>query len=547
MLKLHANTESTVAVFLKLEPDRERLLGVVYTPDDVASALTKYTLALHHKVPNTILEPSVGDGAFLRALAATTKINFDAHAFDIDKAAIDSLKGEFPAVEFKCQDFIEYAVKYDGPKYDIVIGNPPYIRRHNFGSELKKSVEDLSQIASYPLSELKNAWAAFVVASNMLLSDTGVLAFVVPYELLNVKYGQYLQSFLVENFAVVEIFSPQDKAFRKLDQDAVALVASKAAPEATTGVTLSSVKSLARLQPIRSRNIRFSGKQASSIDLNSIFFDNETACLLQKLRSRLKTIGDYATSSAGVVSAANDFFILRAKEINERRLENWARPILKKGAYLPSSPVFSGDDLAKISEREPAFLLDFVRDGAPPLSQEAKSHIAEGEELGLDQRYKSRHRSPWYNIPIVEASDGIFFKRSHSFPRLCINRARVLVTDTAYQVTMREGFVMQDLALSFYNSLSLLFCEMDGRFYGGGVLELTPREFRGIPIHFQPSTNLQFNEFVKNFPKSKSPDAANFDHSDNRLASELSLSEKQVSMIRKALKSVRTHRLRHGS
>lgn len=534
-------------MLLKLEPGIERLLGVVYTPDDVASELTKFALARRHKVPNTILEPSAGDGAFLRALAALTEGSLRVHGLDIDQAATDLLERDFPAAKFKCQDFIEYAVTHDGPKYDLVIGNPPYIRRHNFGGALMKSIEDLSQIADYPLSELKNAWAAFVVASSMLLSDTGVLAFIVPYELLNVKYGQYLQAFLVDNFVSVEVFTPQDKAFRKLDQDAVALVASKAAPKAISGVTLSSVKTLAKLEPIKSRSICFSGKQASSIDLNSIFFDDETASLLHKLRSNLKTLGDYATSSAGVVSAANDFFILRSNEISDRGLGQWARPILKKGAYLPSGPVFSEDDLAEISKREPAFLLDFVRDGAPPLSQEAQSYIAAGEKLGLDQRYKCRHRSPWYNIPIVEASDGIFFKRSHSFPRLCINQARVLVTDTAYQVKMRKGFAIQDLTFSFYNSLALLFCEMDGRFYGGGVLELTPKEFRGVPIHFQHPTELQYREFIDRFPQSKSPEAANFDHADRRLACELSLSERQVSMVREALKTIRTHRLRHGS
>jgi len=108
--------------------------------------------------------------------------------------------------------------------------------------------------------------------------------------------------------------------------------------------------------------------------------------LFHKLRFSLKTLGDYATSSAGIVSAANDFFILRANEIVEKRLESWARPILKKGAFLPSDPIFSEDELSEISRREPAFLLDFVRDGAPPLSEEALNYISEGEKAGLDQR-----------------------------------------------------------------------------------------------------------------------------------------------------------------
>ncbi|MBO6814521.1 MAG: Eco57I restriction-modification methylase domain-containing protein [Rhizobiaceae bacterium] len=534
-------------MLLKREQNKDRLFGVVYTPDEVAFELTRFALDRCGKAPKTILEPSAGDGAFFRAINDTCHANVEAYGFDIDQTAVENLKENFPNARFGCQDFIGYAVTRDCPKYDLVIGNPPYIRRHNFDDQLKANVEQLSEIAAYPLSELKNAWAAFVVASSLLLSDTGVLAFVVPYELLNVKYGQYLQAFLSVNFSSVEVFTPHDKAFRKLDQDAVALVATKTSSEATAGLILNSVKTLARLQPIRSRSICFSGKQASSVDLNSIFFDDETASLLHKLRSSLKTVGDFATSSAGVVTAANDFFILKSKEIEERELARWARPILKKGAYLPSGPTFTKENLDEISEHEPAFLLDFIRDGAPPLTQIAQQYIAEGEALGLNQRYKSRHRSPWYNIPIVEASDGIFFKRSHSFPRLTINEAKVLVTDTAYQVTMREGFSIRGLSYSFYNSLVLLFCEMDGRFYGGGVLELTPKEFRGIPIHFQDPNDVEFHEFIERFPKSKSPQSANFDHLDRKLAKELSLSTRQIVMVQEALRSVKMHRLRHGS
>jgi len=80
-------------VLLKLEPGIERLLGVVYTPDDVASELTKFALDRLHKVPNTILEPSAGDGAFLRALAASTKGSFRVHGLDIDLSVIRPTSG----------------------------------------------------------------------------------------------------------------------------------------------------------------------------------------------------------------------------------------------------------------------------------------------------------------------------------------------------------------------------------------------------------------------------------------------------------------------
>ena len=111
-----------------------------------------------------------------------------------------------------------------------------------------------------------------------------------------------------------------------------------------------------------------------------------------------------------------------------------------------------------------------------------KDFLLSGEQQGLPLRYKCSRRKIWYEVPLMKQTEGFFFKRSHHFPRLCINRASVLVTDTAYRVTMKDKHTIEGLCYSFYNSLTLLFAEIDGRFYGGGVLELTPSEFKGLPI-----------------------------------------------------------------
>ena len=46
----------------------------------------------------------------------------------------------------------------------------------------------------------------------------------------------------------------------------------------------------------------------------------------------------------------------------------------------------------------------------------------------------------------------------------------------------------------FYFSLSLALCEFNGRYYGGGVLELTPSEFKGLVL---PYTQIQRSDVEK--------------------------------------------------
>ena len=64
-------------------------------------------------------------------------------------------------------------------------------------------------------------------------------------------------------------------------------------------------------------------------------------------------------------------------------------------------------------------------------------------------------------------------KRSHDAPRLILNKMRAYTTDTAYRVRIKEGTAEQ-FVYGFINALTALSAEVEGRYYGGGVLELVP-------------------------------------------------------------------------
>lgn len=70
-------------------------------------------------------------------------------------------------------------------------------------------------------------------------------------------------------------------------------------------------------------------------------------------------------------------------------------------------------------------------------------------------------------------------KRSHDTPRLILNRAGAYTTDTAYRIRALRGSA-DALVYGFYNSLTALSAELEGRHYGGGVLELVPSEIEKL-------------------------------------------------------------------
>ena len=81
--------------------------------------------------------------------------------------------------------------------------------------------------------------------------------------------------------------------------------------------------------------------------------------------------------------------------------------------------------------------------------------------------------------------DIIFFKRYDVLPRLYINEMDIHTTDTGYHIRLNEQYDKNSVVFCFYNSMTLAQCEFYGRYYGGGVRELVPSEFKKIAIPYR--------------------------------------------------------------
>ncbi|MFA4846544.1 MAG: hypothetical protein WC654_08400, partial [Patescibacteria group bacterium] len=95
--------------------------------------------------------------------------------------------------------------------------------------------------------------------------------------------------------------------------------------------------------------------------------------------------------------------------------------------------------------------------------------------------FKCRTRKLWYKVPSVHTAPIAMLKRAHHYPRLVLNSADAYTTDTAYRI-IPLGIKPEALVLGFVNSLTCLTAEMEGRHYGGGVLELVPSEIERLLV-----------------------------------------------------------------
>lgn len=524
-----------------VSPRSDPSLGIVYTPLEIADAIVRSVVALAPEGYASVLEPSAGDGAFLQALE-DVGTNAQVTAVDIEPQAVVAIRNRFPAAHAVEGDFFQFAARPENVRtFDLIIGNPPYVRRKNFGPQICEALDELAERQNFTRHNLKNAWAAFIVAAEALLTNEGVLAFVVPYELVNVNYGIALQSWLVSRFDRIDIYIPDEKAFKQIDQDAVLIVAQRAHLE--KGAFVRQVASLLNLESTP-RAVDLSDLDKIRANLKAFLLDTAMIERVHGIRAECPSMERFCRNGTGIVTAANAFFILSDEEVERQALKDWAIPILKKSAYLGIGPVFSDQDFELLRTKLPANLIDLNSYDSDSPDLAVERYLEKGRSEKRTDSFKARHRQFWYKVPITWVGQGFFFKRCHSFPRICINDAGVHVTDTAYSIEPLFPATMRGICYSFYNSVTLLMCEIEGRFYGGGVLELTPNEFRRLPIYYTEPSDEEFSRFCEADIWSDEIRLAQF--GDQILIEKHGFSQAAIADFHSAWQALRRHRLRHG-
>ena len=126
---------------LKADSSEQKLRGAYYTP----LPLAKMMVGLFKNDANisSVMEPSCGDGVFVEGLIKTEFIKQlkNVTAIEIDPEEADVLKEKmksYSSIEILNCDFFEYYQKnYKKQKYDLILGNPPYIR-YQYLEELQR-------------------------------------------------------------------------------------------------------------------------------------------------------------------------------------------------------------------------------------------------------------------------------------------------------------------------------------------------------------------------------------------------------------------------
>ena len=408
-------------------------------------------------------------------------------------------------------DFFRWLEKAgQGQQWDAVIGNPPYIRYQYFDEDQRNWAELIFSRAGIPFSKRTNAWVPFVIASVEHLSPGGRLAMVIPAELLHVTHAGGLRRLLEREMEQITIINLREIVFAGTLQGTILLLAIKRhhapvtqfvrEPQPTLfptewceeSTTLQIIE-IDRADDLKYIDVALNHRTSVMTSTQGLDGNWMLAVLApdeRRLVARLsghpsvKRFAEIADVDIGIVTGANDFFVVDEQTVDRYELQAIAFPMLAKSDLISGVTYTAQDHAFNAAAGKAVYLLRFPEKSLAELPAKMAEYIRMGEIQGLQTRFKCRIREPWYAVPYVWVSEVAMLKRSHKYPRLVLNEFGAYSTDTAYRIRMRPEYMTRgdDLVFSFMNSLTFLSAELEGRHYGGGVLEMVPSEIERLLI-----------------------------------------------------------------
>lgn len=470
-----------------------KLRGGYYTDPEIASFLLRWVLQIH---PKRILEPSCGDGVFMRSLArleshfVESLVGFEIEPAEAAKARDAGTQLQDTKVEIFVGDFLEWFLlqRMQLPTFDAVVGNPPFIRYQYLNGSLQARSQKIFKFFRLRFTKHTNAWVPFVVASIAVLRPGGRLAMVVPAELLHVLHAQSLRTYLTEQCSRLLIFDPQELWFENTLQGAILLLAEKKTSPAPCfqgiGIVSTRTKAFLRDDPeTYFHQVAYAnGETVAGKWMPALLTESEREVLQEAIHyPGVYRFNEIAEVAVGIVTGANKFFLVPDATVHRYELGKWTHPMFGRSEHVPG---VAYDKTTHQRNREaglPTNFIWFTHERIAELPLAVQDYIRSGEAKGLHKRYKCRIREPWYSVPSVYSTQVAMLKRCHDFPRLVLNKIEAFTTDTAYRVRPKQ-FTSSSLVFSFVNSLTALTAELEGRHYGGGVLELVPSEIRKLVL-----------------------------------------------------------------
>lgn len=174
--------------------------GSYYTPAVIARKMVDHLSGKNDMEGKTIFDPCCGTGTFLLQMPEEISIE-NIYGNDIDAIAVciarinlalkyRTIDRELLCSHISCKDYLLFEKK---EYFDFIIGNPPW--GYHFSEEEKHALREKYQCAKGSYIESYDVFTEQAVSN---LKCGGVLSFLIPEAILNVRSHRWIREFLME-------------------------------------------------------------------------------------------------------------------------------------------------------------------------------------------------------------------------------------------------------------------------------------------------------------------------------------------------------------
>lgn len=535
---------------MKNNPGFDKMRGGYYTPKEISRFICEWAI---ENETDSILEPSCGDGAFIEAAVRRLKelhcgVDSKQHITGVELIEEEAKKAEKYGADIINDDFFEYyqrSIK-NKKKYDAVVGNPPFIRYQNIDDKSREiAFSFMKEIGLHP-TKLTNMWLPFLILSSLALKENGKLGMVIPAELFQVDYAGETRQFLSTYFEKLTIVTFRTLVFDEIQQEVVLLLGEmKSSDKGIQVLELNGLEDLINTGITTIKEGEIKELDHTQEKWVKYYLTNAEIMLMRKIQtgSSVKKTTDLFEVNVGLVSGENNFFLMNKDTVDTYGLNNSVKKVIGRSEQLKGILLGEDDFDVLVERQKKVFIFMPQKEELSKLDKPERKYIKYGVKQGFNKGYKCRIRKIWYCIPQSWEPDGFVIRQANRFPKIVLNNANAVSTDTVHKVRFLPGVDRKQVAAAFLNSFTLAQAEITGRSYGGGVLTFEPGEIRKLMLPMNCAEKLDIKKIDCLIRDNRIEEVLSY--TDEILLHEgLGLTQHETSMLRNIWLKLSERRLR---
>lgn len=335
----------------------------------------------------------------------------------------DNIKSGNSITEFDFNE--EFSEVFAKGGFDVVIGNPPYVRQEDIKEDKKYLEENYSTYLG-----TADLYCYFYELGIRLLKTGGVLGYITSNKWLRINYGKNIRKMLNEYY-IIEI---EDHGKVKMFVDAgveTNVIIVKKINRQNTEV---------KIVLTEENNKTFETNQSNFNEDGYLFLDNRLLKVKDKVDTIGKPLGEWDVEiNRGVLTGLNDAFIIDKEKYNELvKKDRKNKEILE--------PVLRGRDISRydieyndiyLIATYPSKKLDI--DIYPAVKSFLESFLPYIEQTGAPNRKKTKHK--WFETQDTIAyynefrKEKLIYGQISNIPKFSYDNKGIVVNDTAFIIT----------------------------------------------------------------------------------------------------------------